>query len=144
MKHAEVLLAGFKLIGLGLLICLERVIGLPLLFVLLGLIWLDQTRDSLSGYVILLLILSYLTAVVFNVMLPISFVVWWLTDSLVIVTAGKLKAKNRRFFIMTIAQNLFWMWWAQLPVGYLTIIQFVLSYLLVIMWMRILKIGVNN
>lgn len=139
MKFKKIITIILKLTALVLCISMERIIGLPLIFTLAGLIWLDQAQEQVYFYPLLLLVLSYITAIIYNVIWPVSFLVWVMTGLLTTFSSTKIKTKNRRFFIMTIVQNLFWLWWVQLPVSYLTVVQFVVSYLLAIMWMRILK-----
>lgn len=140
MKTRKIIISILKALGLVLIISLERVVGLPLLFILLGLIWLDQVRDQLYSYPILLLFLSYILAVTYNVIWPISLLALVVTAFLASLSSGRIKTKNRRFFIMTLGFNLFWLWWTGLQIGYLAIVQLVVSYLIVIMWMRVLRL----
>lgn len=140
MRVREIFFTLVKIFLLIFLISFERVVGLPLIFTLLGLIWLDQIKDSQYFYPLLLLFLGYIMAVVFNASWPVAFLVWMLTAGLVNLNIKQVKSKNKRFFIVVIMQNLFWLWWLKLPVSYLTIIQFVISYLLVVMWTRMLRL----
>ena len=140
MKPKKIIINIFKALGLVLIISLERVVGLPLLFILLSLIWLDQAKDGPYLYSALLLFLSYVLTVTYNVIWPVSLLAFIITAFLVSFSSQKIKTKNRRFFIMTLGFNLFWLWWTGLLVSYLTVAQFVISYLIVIMWMRLLKL----
>ena len=140
MKPKKIIINILKALGLILIISLERVVGLPLLFILFSLIWLDQIKDELYLYPILLIFLSYVLTITYNVIWPISLLGLIITTFLVSFSSAKIKTKNKRFFIMTLLFNLFWLWWTGLSVSYLTVIQFVISYLIVIMWMRLLKL----
>ena len=140
MKPKKIIINIFKALGLVLLISLERVVGLPLLFILLSLIWLDQAKNGPYLYSALLLFLSFVLTVTYNVIWPVSLLAFIITTFLVSFSSQKIKTKNRRFFIMTLGFNLFWLWWTGLLVSYLTVAQFVISYLIVIMWMRLLKL----
>ena len=139
MKIKDIILSIIKLLALILLISLERVVGLPLIFTLLALIWLDQKRDNLYFYPILLLLISYIFAVTYNALWSLSLLVWTVTSILANLNIKQIKSKNKRFFITVILHNIFWLWWLSLPVGYSTVVQFILSYALVVMWMRMLK-----
>jgi hypothetical protein len=140
MKPKKIIINIFKALGLVLIISLERVVGLPLLFILLSLIWLDQAKNGPYLYSALLLFLSFVLTVTYNVIWPVSLLAFIITTFLVSFSSQKIKTKNRRFFIMTLGFNLFWLWWTGLLVSYLTVAQFVISYLIVIMWMRLLKL----
>jgi hypothetical protein len=140
MPIKKIILTLAKIFALIFLISFERVVGLPLIFTLLGLIWLDQVKDNYYFYPGLLLFLSYIMAVAFSAPWSIVFFVWTLTAGLVSLNIKQVKSKNKRFFIVVILQNLFWLWWLELPVNYLTVAQFVISYLLVVMWTRMLRL----
>lgn len=139
MNIKKISLTLLKIIGLTLLVSFERVVGLPLIFTLLGLIWLDRVKDSRYFYPALLVLLSYILAVAYNTLWSVSFLAWAVTAGLVSLDIKQVKSKNKRFFIMVILQNIFWLWWLSLPITYLTVIQFVISYVLVVMWMKMLR-----
>ncbi len=144
MKLKKVAVALLKIIGLVLLISVERVIYLPFLFILFGLVWLDQVEDSFYAYLLLLLFLSFVLAATYNVLWPVSFLVWAVTSLLTSLTTDVIKSKNKRFFIMTIAQVIFWLWRTQIVLTYLSLIQFIVSYLVVLLWMRLLQPKFNK
>ncbi len=140
MRIKKIILNLAKILALVFLISFERVVGLPLIFTLLGLIWLDQVNDNDYFFLGLLLLLSYIMTVVFNAHWPVVFLAWTVSAGLVNTNIKQIKSKNKRFFIVVILQNLFWLWWLELPVGYLTVTQFVISYLLVVIWARMFKL----
>jgi hypothetical protein len=133
------LLALIRILGLLLVLTLERVIGLPLLFGLFGLVWLDKNKDSVYQYPVQLLILSFMMSVVYDVMWPASFI-WWLGSRLLVDASSDLiKNKKRRFLIVMLLMNLLVMWWVQLKVGYIMLAQLLISYVLIVLWMRVFK-----
>ena len=129
-----------KIAGLLFILSLERVIGLPFVFVLLGLIWVDHAGDRAYGQVAVLLIVSYLLAVVYHVSWTVSFLVWLVSSWGMRFGSKPVQQKKRRFLIMVIIQSIFWLWWARLNADYLLLVQFVVSYFLVIIWMKVLRL----
>lgn len=129
-----------KIAGLLLILSLERVIGLPFIFVLLGLIWVDHTNDQAYGQAAVLLGVSYLLAVVYHVSWIVSFFVWLISSWGIRFGSKPIKQKKRRFLIVVIIQSIFWLWWARISTDYLLLVQFVVSYILVIIWMKVLRL----
>ncbi len=135
------LLSLFRLIGFILVLTLERVIGLPLLAVLLALVWLDHNKELSYKYSLLILLLSLFFAAVYNLIWPLAFV-WLLAISLLIGWAEKVVAdKKRRFLIAVLLGNLFLIWRLEFSLSYLTLAQLIISYILSLIWMRVFKFG---
>ncbi len=128
-----------KILGLLLALTLERVIGLPLLFSLFGLVWLDKNKDTVYQYPVQLFILSFMMSMVYDVLWPASFI-WWLGASLLVdVGSDFIKDKKRRFLIIMLLMNLLVVWWVRLRVGYIMLAQLLISYVLIVLWMRVFK-----
>ncbi len=126
-----------KLFVLLFVLSFERVVGLPFLFSLFGLIMLDQTKKSFFIRPVLLLILSFLMAAMFQAAWLTTMVAWCLSLMFMILGTKLVRVKKRRFLIIVIIQNLLWLWWLNIPTNWSLLIQLIVSYVLVIIWFRI-------
>ncbi len=136
-----ILLTLFQLLGLILLMTAERVIGLPFLSLLLGLIWLEHVNRQTYFYPVLLLLLSFLLAVSYDFSWIMSYLLWLGASQAVAAGEKVILDKKRRFLIVVITINLLLLWWLQLATGYLSLIQFIASYLLVTLWLRVFDLN---
>lgn len=127
----------FKLLVLLFVLSFERVVGLPFIFSLFGLIWLDQSQKFFYIRPVLLLIFSFLMAVMFQTAWLTTMVVWCLSLTFMVLGTKLVRVKKRRFLIVVIIQNLLWLWWLNIPVSLSLLFQLVISYVLVIVWLRI-------
>jgi hypothetical protein len=128
-----------KVAGLFFLLSLERVIGLPLIFSLLGLIWLDQVENKAYSRPLLILLFSFFIAIFYHTAWLATLIVWSLSTALVVYSGGIFQGKKRRFLITVLLQNLFWLWWLKIPANYILLAQLVVSYILFVVWLRIFK-----
>ena len=135
IKNIVIFLA--KLFSLVFLLSFERVVGLPFLFSLLGLIWIDQNKDVPFIKPILLLILSFFVAVMYQSAWLSTIIVWFLSYGLIVLGAKTIKVKKRRFLIVVIIQNLLWLWLLRMSANLTLLVQLVVSYVFVIIWLRI-------
>lgn len=126
-----------KLFGLIYILSFERVIGLPFIFSLLGLIWLDQTKKIFYIKPILLLILSFLIAVMYQSAWMVTIIIWFLCTVLINLGSRFIRVKKRRFVIVVIIQNLLWLWLLGIPASLVLLFQLVISYVFVIIWLKI-------
>ncbi len=126
-----------KLFGLIYILSFERVIGLPFIFSLLGLIWLDQTKKIFYIKPILLLILSFLLAVMYQSAWIVTIIIWFLCTVLINLGSRFIRVKKRRFVIVVIIQNLLWLWLLGIPASLVLLFQLVISYVFVIIWLKI-------
>jgi len=55
-----------------------------------------------------------------------------------------IKGKKRQFLILVIMQNLTWLWLLAIPANLTLIIQLVVSYLLIIIWLKLFKKKANK
>ncbi|MBD3250442.1 MAG: hypothetical protein GF381_02655 [Candidatus Pacebacteria bacterium] len=129
-----------QFIGLVLLLGVERVIGLPWIFSLFSLIWLNRFWTKPLGLVGLTAAISLLLAAAYDLSWFISFGLMF--GSLAWLQHGQLivKSQRKRFVISLIALNLVIVWISQLRLSYLSLVQLIISYLLVVAWMKVLKL----
>lgn len=131
----------FRLTGLVLVLTLERVIGLPLLSTLLALVWLDHNKELVYKYPFLVILLSLFFSAVYDLIWPLSFL--WLLGLSQLIGWGEgfVSDKKRRFLIAVLLGNLLLIWRLQFSLSYLTLVQLVVSYMISLIWMRVLKFG---
>ena len=131
-----------KLVSLIYLVSLERVIGLPWIYLLLSLIWIDQIQTQRNKFKLILISLffSLLLSATYDLAWSLSLGLY--TFSLLYLKFGQKFVKNqrRRFIMAVIVINLIITWVSSIKLSYLSLIQFIFSYLLVILWMRVFKI----
>ncbi len=133
-----------KIIGLILLLSFERVIGLPYIFTLLSFIWIDQLhRDSYSRPLLVLLV-SFLMTVFYQAAWFLTIMVWIISLLGMVYGNYFIKGKKRQFLILVIMQNLTWLWLLAIPANLTLIIQLVVSYLLIIIWLKLFKKKANK
>ncbi|KUK79847.1 MAG: hypothetical protein XD95_0061 [Microgenomates bacterium 39_7] len=128
-----------KILALIFLLSFERVIGLPFLFTLLSLIWLDSIKIKNHSRPLLILLFSFLMAVFYHGAWLITLFVWLLSAWGISVGGGTIKGKKRRFILIVVLQNLVWLWWLDVPANFVLIAQLIISYILVVMWLRVFK-----
>jgi len=146
LKHIKVIISIFlKLLGLAVLLSFERVVGLPLIFSLLGLILIDQSHFSSYSRPLWILIISFLMAIFYQAAWLITLIVWILCLIGMIYGDSIIKEKKRRFLVLIIVQNLIWLWLLKIPASVTLLIQFVISYVLVVIWLKLFKNrGINE
>jgi len=129
-----------KLSLIIILLTWERVLGLPLLFVSLSLLWLDKNFKFELKYFALLILLSLFWAVVYQFS--------WLL-ALLLLSVGSLflrsklnffPEKKRRVLVLTLILNLILIWVTGLELNAYSLIQLTVSYLLVLLWLRLIQI----
>lgn len=135
----QILIQLIKIIGLFFLLSLERVIGLPLIFSLLGLIWLDQVEGNVYSRPLLILLFSFLMAIFYHAAWLITLIAWFISAALVIYSGSILQGKKQRFLIAVLLQNVFWLWWLGVPASYIILAQLIVSYIMFVVWLRIFK-----
>lgn len=133
----DVVLFLIKLLGLIYILSLERVIGLPFIFSLLGLIWFDQSKKVFYIKPILLILLSFLVAVMYQSAWITTIIIWFLCTTLINLGSKLIRVKKKRFVIVVIIQNLLWLWLLNIPANFALLFQLVISYVLVIIWLKI-------
>jgi hypothetical protein len=135
-----------KMAGLVYLISIERVIGLPWIYLLLSLVWIAQiqSRRGRLKLVLISLFFSLLLSTTYDLAWSLSLTFY--TFGLFYLKFGQklVKSQRRRFIIAVIAINLIITWVSSIRLSHLSLIQFVASYLLVILWMRVLKVEKIN
>jgi len=136
----QILITLIKLLSLIILICFERVIGLPWLFILFCLIWLDENHEQLYQWPMLLVVLSLVLASAYHLSWPLAYFLLLAANTLLWLVGYQIKNKKRRFLAAVIMTNLFLLWWLKLKVGYLASAQFIVSYVLVVLWMRLFSL----
>jgi hypothetical protein len=139
-KIISVLVNLLRLLGIFFLLSFERVVGLPLIFSLLGLMWLDHKADQRFAWPLLVTLFSFMITVSYALPWFLTFVLWVLSAALIKLGEVLVKDKKRRFLIVVIIQNLAWLWLSGIIASYVLLVQFVASYLLVMMWLKILRV----
>ena len=137
---AKILTSAAKLAGLLYLLTWERVVGLPLLFVLLGLIWLDKNQENDLKHLVLTAFLSLLLAAVYQLGWIASLLLFIGSELLAIHSEQLIQAKNKRLLLASALFN-FVLWAAAgIEFTHLILAQLVLSYVLVLLWLRMVSI----
>lgn len=135
-----------RLIGLVYLISIERVIGLPWIYLLLSLVWIVQVHSQRGRLKLTLasLFFSLILSTFYDLSWSLSLAFY--IFSLFYLKLGQklVKSQRRRFIIAVIAINLIITWVSSIKLNHLSLIQFVISYLLVILWMRVLRVEQMN
>lgn len=128
-----------KIFALAFLLSFERVVGLPFLFSLLALIWLDSTKGKSYSKSLLIILFSFLMAVFYHGAWLVTLVVWLLSAWGMSTGTGAVKGKKRRFILIVVLQNLIWLWWLNISASPVLIAQLVISYILVVVWLKVFK-----
>ncbi len=133
----KIIKAFLKYLALVYVLSLERVIGLPFLFVILSLIWFEKDKGQYFKLIGLILSQSLLLSLFFNFA---WFLAWLLfLGGYIFVRFGDelVHSKRRRFLLSVLMVNLISIWTTELSLSYVTLIQLVVSYLIVLLWLRI-------
>lgn len=135
-----------KLAGVVFLLTMERVVGLPFLFVFLSLVWLDKNQDRPLKLTVLLAAQSLLLAAVYHLswlgsLVGLAVIYWAVVagEGIKFKGRGLFKDKKRRILGAVLLTNLVLVWVSGLNLTFFSFIQFVLSYLLVMMWLKVLR-----
>jgi hypothetical protein len=128
-----------KLAVLLYLLTLEQVLGLPFLFILLTLIWLDHNHNQPYRLLTLLLITSFGLAVVFDFAWLISWLLLIAGHFLVQLGQDLVQSRQRRLLLAALISSLAVLWLTQTQLRYISLAQLIVSYLLLILWLRLFK-----
>lgn len=128
-----------KIIGLTALLSFERVIGLPFIFTLLSFIWIDQVHHDSYSRPLLVLFVSFLMTVFYQAAWLLTILVWIISLLGMVYGNHLLKGKKRQFIILVIMQNLVWLWLLAIPASLTLLVQLIVSYLLIIIWLKLFR-----
>jgi hypothetical protein len=128
-----------KIIALIFLLSFERVIGLPFLFTLLALIWLDSIKEKKLARPLLILLFSFLMAVFYHGAWLATLLVWLVSAWAISIRGTVVRGKKRSFLLVVVLQNLIWLWWLNITANFVLIAQLIISYILVVLWLRVFK-----
>ncbi|HQM15596.1 MAG TPA: hypothetical protein PLM16_00075 [Candidatus Woesebacteria bacterium] len=123
-------------VGLGLLLTVgfERVIGLPLLFSLFGLLCLNQAKMNSYQRPLIILFVSFLLAVVYQVGWLYTIIVWFFSELALNYQQRFSQSVKRWLLLIMMTQNGVWWWLFKLEWSYWLLAQLVVSYLIIIIW----------
>lgn len=127
-------------LGLAALLSVERVIGLPWVFVLLSLIWLNKNWSQKVLIIVLSLYSSLLLAIAYDFSWFASFFLLFIVLILIQFGSQIIQSQRRRFVIGLIMINLALVWITGVKLTVLSLVQLIVSYLLIVLWMKVLKI----
>ena len=129
------------IIGLIILLSFERVVGLPFIFSLLCFIWIDQSHSHSYSRPLLVLLISFLMTVFYQAAWFLTLIVWILSLTGMVFGNRLIKGKKRQFIILVIMQNLIWLWILKIPANIAILLQLIVSYILVIVWLKVFSKG---
>ncbi|MEA2056278.1 MAG: hypothetical protein U9O78_00975 [Patescibacteria group bacterium] len=133
----KVITTVLKYLALIYILSLERVIGLPFLFILITLIWLEKVKNQGGRLLAILLSLSLMLSLFFNFFWSLAWLLLLLGYVFVRWGDKLVKSKRRRFLLAVLLINIVLIWAIQIRLTVFTLFQLVGSYLLILVWLRI-------
>ncbi len=133
-----------KFFLLMFLLTWERVLGLPLLFVLLSLLWLDKNFKSEVKFFLILIALSFLLAVVYQFSWIVSIILFSFGSFFLRMKLDIFSEKKTRVLISTLLINLIMVFSSGLEINFYSLIQLIISYFFVLIWLRLFRLRLKK